>query len=131
MGLLNLSSFGLAVGAVGQALFFGYLFSNFPSKIGFLGVLVPWFVIYTITFCRCAPCGRRPFRLILIFAMSWYTAAALLAEVLCLIIRPIPHGHYSLIIPRLLMYLGSLSFIVFVRGCISLRSLESQQPISS
>jgi len=57
-------------------------------------------------------------------AMSWYAVASLLAECLHYFLRPEPLGPFSFTLPRLLMYLGGLSFIVFVRFCIALRRHE-------
>jgi hypothetical protein len=125
MGAINIAGWGLLFGAGGQALFLVYLFPNLPGKILFAVLLIPWLAVYTISFCRVAPCGPRAFRRILIFAMGWYTAATLLAEILCFIRRPVPHGPYSLIVPRVLMYFGALTFIVFVRVCITLCRLEA------
>jgi hypothetical protein len=58
--------------------------------------------------------------------MCWYATATLLAEILHLLVPGAPPEHFSFEATRLLMYLGALSFIVFVRFCIALRRIEAQ-----
>ena len=60
------------------------------------------------------------------FAMCWYAVATLLAESLHFFLHPPPYGHFSFAVARVLVYLGALSFIVFVRYCIALRRLETE-----
>jgi len=89
-------------------------------------LLPPWLTIYTISFCRKPPFGPRPFRRALVFAMCWYATATVLAEVLHFRVPAAPPAHFSFEATRLIMYLGALSFIVFVRFCITLRHIEAQ-----
>lgn len=125
MGIINLTSWSLLIGALGQALFFGYLFPDFSDKAVFGFLAIPWFAVYAISFCRVAPCGPRAFRLILTIAMCWYAVVMVLAETLRLIMHPSPHGHYSLLLPRVLMYSGLLGCIVLARFCRVLRHHEA------
>jgi hypothetical protein len=124
MGSINVTSYGLAFGAIGQAAFFGSLFQRHDTLI-FLFLLLPWLTIYTISFCRQAPVGPRTFRYVLMFAMCWYAVVTLLAESLHFLLHSAPYGHFSFTVARWFMYLGALSFIVFVRVCIVLRRHES------
>jgi hypothetical protein len=57
--------------------------------------------------------------------MCWYATMTLLAEALHLLIKPAPHGHFPNAVARVLIYVGALSFIVFVRDCIELRRYET------
>jgi hypothetical protein len=124
MSAISLASFGFFVGAIGQAVFYGILFPHLP-KYAFVIWLVPWLTVFTISFCRQALFGPRPFRWCLIFAMCWYSILALLAEGLYRMMQPSPSEHTKVVVARALMYLGALSFIVFVRACITLRRYET------
>jgi hypothetical protein len=126
MSILNIASYGLLIGAMGQWGFYGRLFPHLPSWI-VMGVLfIPWLTIFIISFCNQPPFGPRPFRRCLLLAMCWYAVMTLLAEILCLFIHPAPRGHLSLIVARILMYSGAVSFIVLVRAYIVLRSHETK-----
>jgi hypothetical protein len=127
MGRINLTSMLLAIGAVGQFLFYGYLFGEHALKLVFAPLMLPWFAVYSISFCRQAPCGMRTFGLILTAAMCWYATATLFAEALFLVFRPSPHGHYTLVLPRVLMYVGSLSLFVFLRFIKMLRQHHTSE----
>ena len=127
MSRINIASWGMLLGALGQSLFFGYVFPSFPSKILFALLAIPWLTTFTISFCQRPPCGPRPFRLILIFAMCWFSAVTALAETLCFILHLIPHGHFPLTLPRVLTYLGALSFVILAKTCVALRRLEATE----
>jgi hypothetical protein len=126
MSKLHIASWGLLIGALGQAGFYGQLFPRLPSWIVFIALLPPWLTVYTISFCRQAPCGPRPFRRCLLVAMCWYAVMTLLAETLYFSIHPASYGHFSITVARVIVYIGSLSFIVFVRACIALRRYETE-----
>jgi len=132
MGSINVASCGLFIGGTGQGLFFAYLFPIHPGTSTFnllnLVLLIPWLTVFAISFCNRPPVGPRQFRLVLIFAMCWYSTVMLLAEMFCLALHAVPHGNYPLWVPRILMYLGALSFVVFVRACIVLRRLDVPVP---
>ncbi len=125
MNALSIASLGLFVGAIGEGVFYGILFPHLPKYV-FVVWLIPWLTVFTISFCRQAPFGPRPFRYCLIFAMCWYSALALGAEILYETRRWVPRGDVSITIARVLVYSGALSFIVFVRACIALRRYETQ-----
>jgi hypothetical protein len=124
MGILNVASWGLLIGALGQSLFYAPLFPRLPTWVVWTFLLPPWLTIFTISFCRQPPFGPRPFRFVLVFAMCWYALAAMLGESLHFLLRPVPAVHYSFTVARSLMYFGALSFIVLVRFCITLRRSE-------
>jgi hypothetical protein len=126
MGSINVASFGLAFGAIGQAAFYESLFQRHDRLI-FLFLLLPWLTIYTISFCRQPPFSPRTFRCVLMSAMCWYAVATLLAESLHFLLRSAPYGHFSFTAARWFMYLGALSFIVFVRFCIVLRRYGTER----
>src|ERR1051325_1277205 len=99
MGTLSIASWGLLIGAMGQAIFFTRLFPGLPKWVEwvvFCVLYVPWLTVFGISFCKQAPCGPRPFRRCLIFAMCWYAVMTLLAEILYFFIQPTPHGYFSL-----------------------------------
>ena len=124
MSMLNVASWALLMGAMGQCALYSELFQRLPPWIIFVALLPPWLTVYTISFCRQAPLGPRRFRHCLIFAMCWYAIMTLLAETLHLVIHPSPRGHFSITVARVLTYVGALTFIVFVRACIQLRRHE-------
>jgi hypothetical protein len=126
MNRLSIASLGLFIGAIGLGAFYGYLFPHLPTWIVTGISLLPCLMVFVISFCKVAPFGLRPFRYCLVFAMCWYTVATLLAEVLYLLTRPAASKHFSIIVARVPMYLGLLSFIVFVRVVFALRRHESE-----
>ncbi len=133
MGALNLASWGLLVGVTGQLFFFNTLFPHVPKWIVIGVVYIPFLIIYTISFCKGMPCGPRQFRKLLLFAMGYYVFITILAEVLNIFFHPAPKDHFSIvqthrafIFARVPMYLAMLTFIVFIRACKTLRSIEAK-----
>ena len=126
MNQLSIASLGLFIGAIGQGVFYGYLFPHLPMWIVTGISLFPWLIVFVISFCKVAPFGPRPFRYCLVFAMCWYTVVTLLAETLYLLTRPAASKHFSIIVARVPTYLGLLSFIVFVRVVFALRRYETE-----
>ena len=124
MNQLSIASLGLFVGALGQGVFYGYLFPRLPTWIVTSVSLLPWLIVFAISFCRVAPFGPRPFRYCLVFAMCWYVVVTLLAETFYLLTRPAPSKHFSIIVARVPTYFGLLSFIIFIRVVFALLRLE-------
>ena len=108
--------------------FYWRLFPSVPRWIAAALVFIPWLTVFTISFCNRPPFGPGPFRRCLIFAMSWYAAMTLIAEVFYFALAPAPPGHFPLAVARVLMYVfGILSTVVFVRVCNKLRHYEINQ----
>ena len=126
MNQLSIASWGLFIGAIGQGAFYGYLFPHLPTWIVTGVSLLPWLIVFVISFCRVAPFGPRPFRYCLVFVMCWYTVVTLLAETLYVLTRPAASKQFSIIVARVPTYLGLLSFIVFVRVVSALRRYETE-----
>ena len=127
MGTIHIAGWGLLVGAMGQAFLYKNLFPHLTGWVVICVLFVPWFTVYVISFCKRPPCGPRPFRRCLIFAMIWYLAMTLLGEALSFFIQPPPSGDFSLIVSRVLMYLfGAASFAVLIRICFILRGYEAR-----
>ncbi len=124
MGRLNIASWALLIGSLGQLSFLAPLFPNLPYWVVWIPLLPPWLTIYTISFCRQSPFGARPFRYALMLAMGWYAGFTLLGELLVFLTHPAPWGDFSFTLGRLFMYPGALSFIVFLRFCVALRRHE-------
>ena len=122
MSLLHVVSWGLLLGAIGQAALYKDLLPRIPTWMFLALLLPPWLTVYTISFCRRPPFGPRRFRSCLIIAMAWYAIATLLAETVYFIGKPIEHGHFPHGIARALIYVGALSCIIFVRACVGLRT---------
>ena len=128
MSRLHVASWGLLLGAVGQAALYNDLWPRIPLWILFAALLPPWLTVYVISFCRQAPFGPRRFRHCLIFAMCWYAIVTLLAEALHFLNRPVPRGHFPASVARVISYAGAFSFIVLVRACVQLRRDELSMP---
>jgi hypothetical protein len=127
MGTLSITSWGLLIGAMGQAFLYKHVFPHSTGWVVICVLFVPWFTVFGISFCNRPPCGPRPFRRFLIFAMIWYLAMTLLAEVLCFFIQPPSSEDFSLIVPRVLMYLfGAVSFAILIRICFILQGYETK-----
>jgi len=127
MGALNIASIGLAIGAMGQSAFFLRLFPKLSAWVVIGTLFIPWLTVHTISFCNRPPCGPRLFRHCLLFAMCWYAMMLVLAEALFFFIQPPPHGHFSLIIGRVLMYFfGAASFFILIRAYLVLRRYENK-----
>jgi len=130
MGTLSIASWGLLIGAMGQSAFYKCVFPPLSGWIVLCALFVPWLTVFAISFCNRPPFGPRPFRWCLIFAMCWYAVMTLLAETLYFVIQPVPHGHFPLIVARVLMYaFGAVSFFVFIRACIVLRRYETKHEV--
>jgi hypothetical protein len=121
LGALNVASYLLLLGGYGQGLLLADCL--LPPHAGrllmgtlFLPCLAPWLMTFTITLCRVAPCGPRAFRRTLLLAMCWYVAVSLCAGLLCLVHSggP-PRDSFGPIVATILIFIGLLSFIPFVR----------------
>ena len=128
MSKLGIASWGLLFGAIGQSVFYRCLFPTSPDwdkvRLGLL--LLPWLTVFIISFCNRPPFGPRPFRYCLSVAMCSYAFINMLAEALNFYVHPGPCEHLSMTIARVLMYLGTFSFIVFIRTCVVLRRYETE-----
>jgi hypothetical protein len=126
MSTLNVASWGLLIGALGQCVLYSSLFQHLPQWLVLIPLLPPWLMVYVISFCRQAPCGPLRFRQFLLFAMCWYAATSLIADAMTVLTHPFPRGHLSLTVGRVFMYAGGLTFIVFIRAFIQIgRQLPS------
>ena len=128
MNQLSLASWGLFIGAFGQGAFYEYLVPYLSAWIVNGISLLPWLIVFFISFCRVAPFGPKPFRYCLVFAMCWYTTVTLLAEAPFLLTHPTENMHFSIIVARVPTYLGLLSFIIFVCPA-SVGNGESVRPL--
>lgn len=127
MSTLSIASWGLLFGAMGQWAFYIRLFPRLPIWLLMGVLLIPWLTVFITSFCNSPPFGPRPFRHCLEFAMCWYAGLTVLAETLYVFVQPPPRGNFSLIAARVLIYgFGVVSFMVFVRACITLRRYETK-----
>jgi hypothetical protein len=110
---------------MGQYWFYGRSFSSIPQWV-IVGVLsLPWLTAFTITLCKRPPFGSRQFRFCLLFVMSCYALATIFAEVTEFVLHLPSDGYISLSAARIMMYIGLLCFIPFIRAYISSRRNES------
>ncbi len=72
MGKLNLASWGLIVGALGQWGFYGRLFPRVPNWAIMMALFLPCYALILITFCNSPPFGPCSFRRCLLAGMCSY-----------------------------------------------------------
>ena len=128
MGKINVASWALLLGAVGQALLLGHSVDRVPHWLVDAPLFVPWLVVYVISFCRVAPCGPRRFAQILTAAMAWYSINTLVCELVWLLLPASRSQMYSAIIPHALCWGSALSFIVLTRGVRDARAYQTEHP---
>jgi hypothetical protein len=125
MGRINVAGYGLAIGAIGQALLLNALSHWFSAWLIFIPLLVPWLMVHVVSFCKVAPCRPRRFAQILSIAMAWYVFDALLCELIWLFI---PTGRaigLSAAIAHLLCYGSALCFIVLIHAVREARKYQA------
>jgi hypothetical protein len=131
LSVLNITSFTLVLGAMGQLLLLGNAAPHFVTRTMFALFLVPWLTVFTISFCRQAPFGPRKFRHCLTFAMCWYAVMTALVETRYCLLPAEPSRHIQVAIAEALIGLGVAGFVVFIRAWLALRSYETSQVTSS
>src|SRR5579864_7185809 len=125
MGILNIASLGLLIGALGQSLLWGNPFPRLPQWIVLIQFLPPWLTVYTISFCRQAPFGPRVFRHCLMFAMCWYATMTMLVEARYLFFHIEQHGRFEIVAAQSLTTLGIFALIVLVWAWVRIRRFEN------
>lgn len=128
MGKINISAFGLAVGALGQYLLLGNLFDRVPQWLLFAPLLGPWLLLYVISFCRVAPCGPGRFAQLLIIAISWYSVNEVMSELVWLLAPTSRSRVYSAILPHVLSFGSALVFIPLTRAIRWARDCQANEP---
>jgi hypothetical protein len=129
MASLNVASFGFLIGAMGHWAFYGRLLPRLQPWALMTVLLIPWFMVFVITFCNRPPFGPRTFRRSLLLAMSLYVLVTLIAETLHLFLQPAPRGHFSLTAARIVIYcFGAITIAIFLRACKALHRLETTAP---
>src|SRR5262249_49729034 len=124
LGGLNIKSFGLAFGAVGLSWFYGRLFPALGSGVMLGLLMIPWIVLYAITFTRVSPCGPRCFRIVLLGVAGMYLALVVGAEIIQLLLHLPADGAYPLSVARAFMYFGCLTLIPVVRAYRQVQQAE-------
>jgi hypothetical protein len=127
MGKINVASWALLLGAVGQALLLG-LMDRVPHWLVLVPLFGPWLLGYVISFCRIAPCGPGRFAQILIFAMAWYSVNAFVCELIWLLFPASRAQMYSAVIPHALCWGSTFSFIVLIRAVRDARDYRANHP---
>jgi hypothetical protein len=105
--------FSLFVAAIGQALFCESLRPHVSPILAVVGFMVPFIIVFVLTYTKRPPLPARLFFRCWLFALVWYAAATLLAE-LASFLGYLQHSG-PVILPRLLMYVGSLGVIPFLQ----------------
>lgn len=114
MGRLNLASLGLAVGAVGQCMFFQNVWRmNEWIAVGI--ALLPWCSLFILSLTAFSPVTASVLRVCALGALVWYIAVAGLCEAGWLVSGAAVPGSVSMVLARCLMYGGVLWFILLAK----------------
>lgn len=105
---------GLMIGAVGQSVFLMDYFSDLAPLIVLI-LCIPCLVIFTITFTNEPIVSRSTFRKCLLFTMIYYGIGCILAEATHYFSSSTSLDSTQVIVSRVMMYLGSLSLVGFIR----------------
>jgi hypothetical protein len=124
--------FGLFVGCIGQVAFTApVLRPHLPAWIGWIGVvtvMLPWLIVFTITFFNHPFLSPRAFRFCLVLAMCFFALFTIVTEVLCHFgYMPPDSPAYARTISRVLMHMGWFSFIPLGRLYVITRRYESKR----
>ena len=128
MGKINVASWALLLGAVGQALLLGHLMERVPHWLIDAPLFGPWLLLYVVSFCRVAPCGPGRFAQILIAGMAWYSFNSFVCELIWLFVPASRSQMYSAVIPHVLCWGSTFSFIVLIRGVRNAREYQTNNP---
>jgi hypothetical protein len=120
---LNTASLGYAIGCIGQSLFLRLS----PRPLQWIAtaiICIPWFTAFLVTMCRGTPVYSRAFRWTLLFAACWYVAVTILIET----VKYFGPGaaDFPILVPRILMYTGSITSIAYLRAYFLLRQHEAK-----
>ena len=111
---INIVSFALFFGAIGQFIFFGAFFSSVPALFLILYSLIPWFIIFIISFTHSSLVSKSRFKQCLLIAMFLYVGNCFFVEHLA--INNILVSTTASNIARTMMYSAMLSYIEFLRA---------------
>lgn len=123
--------FSLFVGALGQAAFLSPITKpHLPVFVPLLLSLLPWLIVFTVTFTKQPFLSPRPFRYCLLFAMYWFAAVTIIAEVLHWL-GAIPPGspQFAGTMCRVLMHVGWLSALCVIPLCAAARQHELKRNV--
>jgi hypothetical protein len=121
--------FSLFIGVLGQAAFLSPVTKpHLPAIIAVMISLLPWLIVFTITFTKQSFLPPRPFRFCLLFAMCWFGSLTILAEILYhLGYMPPDSPSDAVTLSRVLMHIGWLSLLFIVPRCIAISRYESNR----
>jgi hypothetical protein len=105
--------FSLFLGVLGQAGFLSPVTKPYlPVIVAVMISLLPWLIVFTITFTKQSFLPPRPFRLCLLGAMCWFAAVTIFAEILYhLGYMPTDSPAYAGTLGRVLMHIGWLCLL--------------------
>src|SRR5689334_5624312 len=109
--------FSLLVGVLGQAGFLSQPVKPYlPPIIAAIIIILPWLIVFIITFTKQPFLPPRPFRICLLFALCWFVALTILAEILHYLGRIPPDSpQFAGTLCRVLMHIGWLSSLCIIR----------------
>jgi len=130
MGTINVAAYGMALGAIGQALLLTRRLGAFPIWPIFVLLLGPWILAHVISFCRVAPSGPRRFALLLSVAIWWYSFDTTVCELLWMSATAASRIADAAI-AHAIAYGGASSFIVLIRAVRSAKTFAENHPESA
>lgn len=121
--------FSLLFGTVGQAAFLSPVVKpHLPLVMAAFIFLLPWLLVFTITFFNRPILPPDRLRSCLMFAACWFATLAFVAEALFhLEYLPPDSPQYARTISRGLMHVGWLSLLYFIPAVWFTRSHQSKQ----
>jgi hypothetical protein len=121
--------FSLLIGVLGQAAFMSPVTKpHLPAIIAVMIFLLPWLIVFTITYTKQSFLPPRPYRFCLLFAMCWFAAVTIFAEILYhLGYMPPDSPSYAGTLSRVLMHIGWLSLLFIIPRYIAIGHYESKR----
>jgi hypothetical protein len=119
----------LILGCLGQTAFMSPVVKPYlPAWMVVPIFILPYLLVFLITYFKRSFLSPRQFRFCLIFAMGWFAAVTIVAEILCQLgYMPPDSPAYGRTMARVLMHVGWLSFIPLICLYVLVRQAESQQ----
>jgi hypothetical protein len=123
--------FSFFIGVLGQALFLEPVtMPHLPGIIAFMISLFPGLIVFTITFTKQRFLPPRPFRVCLLFAICWFAALTIIAEVLYHLGYMETDGSVDpSIYFRILMHIGWLGLLFIIPLYVTTLRYESKRDV--
>ena len=124
--------FSLFIGCLGQVGFLSPVTKpHLPVIVAAMISMLPGLIVFTITFHNRSFLPPRPFRFCLLFAICWFAAFTIFAEILYHLGYMPPDSPSDAVTPcRVLMHIGWLSLLFIVPRYVAAYRYESKRDAS-